>query len=198
MMATTAAYRAVAVVVVVVGMGRSGNGRREVGGLTPPCHAGHSHGHALPLPGVVVLQQAEARGVGLQAPHRAPEPLAHPALGRHVLDQLEGLVELLPALRAEPEGRVGGGEEEHGDGRCQEVVVEDLDAAVHVRVRVEYGEVSDRLLGQVHGALSECGVIGDAGSRVENRRVQPDADLMSRLAKQWPIARRRSESALPG
>ena len=61
-------------------------------------------------------------------------------------------------------------------------MVEDLDAAIYIRVRVEKAKVLYRLFRKIDDALGKIMVSFDAALRVKYRSVQPDADLSHRLA----------------
>lgn len=87
-------------------------------------------------------------------------------------------MELLAALSAIICGGVGGGEKEYRNGGDEEMVVEDLDAAVNLAFLVEEAEVLDGLFGEVHDELRVLAVLHHACVRVEDRGVQPDANLV--------------------
>lgn len=77
---------------------------------------------------------------------------------------------------------MGRRKEKTGDGRGQEVVVEYLDTAVYVCVRVEKGEILYRLFRKIDNALGKITVDFYALLGVEDRSVQPDANLSHELA----------------
>lgn len=62
------------------------------------------------------------------------------------------------------------------------MVVEYLDTAVYVGVRVEKAKILYRLFRKVNHALGEIRVLFYALLRVEDRSVQPDANLSSKSA----------------
>lgn len=64
------------------------------------------------------------------------------------------------------------------------MVIKDLDATIHIRVGVECEEIPDGLEREIYGTLCECGIFSDTGSRVEDRSMQPDANLIYGLAKE--------------
>lgn len=140
-------------------------------------HSGHRQSGVLPPPGILVLLQTEPKFVRLDAPDCAPQPLAHPALGRQVLDQLERHVVLLPTLRAEGHGGMSRCEKQDGDCGEEEVMVKDLYAPVDDTVVVEVRQIPNGLLCQVDDLLSKVIVLRYAGRGVQHWRIQPDTDL---------------------
>lgn len=137
-------------------------------GVSSPRQACHCQRRVASLLWVFVLLQAQTRCKGLEALYCCPQALADPAVLRKLLDQLESHMEMFPALGAKVCRRMGRGEEEDRDGRGQEVVVKDLDAAVYLAGGVEQAQILDSLFGQADDQLSVVVILRDARGSMQN------------------------------